>query len=144
MSVWNDIRKRGNGADIKGEDFSLVYTGEKSESNELYSDQYRGYEYAIYTNGIYPYIKITTANTISAFSGYQLVKVYDNGKAYDFDRVVEGSNVGYVHFFNGQDDYVDGEHDGKKYSLNVLKSMAEKFIDLIDSSEKKFQNDVKD
>ena len=40
MSVWNDIRKRGIGGDIKGEDFSQVYTGEKSEGTELYSDQY--------------------------------------------------------------------------------------------------------
>ena len=144
MSVWADIRKRGNGGDIKGEEFSQIYTGEKVEGTKLYSDQYKEYEYTIYTNGQFPYIKIMTSNTISAFSGYNLVKVYDNGKAYEFDRVVEGNKVGYMYFCNGQDDYVEGEHDGQKYSLEMLKSMAVKFIDLIDDSERKFQDNTKD
>lgn len=143
MSVWGDIRKQSNGTDIKGEDFSQVYTGEKIEDTELYSDQYKEYGYTIYTNGQFPYIKIMTNNTISVFSGYNLVKVYDNGKAYEFDRVVEGGDVGYLYFCNEKDDYVEGEHDGQKYSLDILKTMAVKFIDLIDDSERKFQDDNK-
>ena len=138
MSVWNDIRRRGIGADIKGEDFSQVYTGEKVEGTELYSDQYKDLDYTIYTNGQFPYIKIMADNNITAFSGYNLVVVYEDGKRYDFDRVVEGNKVGYMYFCNREDDYVEGEHDGKKYSLDMLKSMAEKFIDLIISKDDKY------
>ena len=141
MSIWTDMQKRSSGEDIRIEDFRKIYNDENEEGTELYSDKYKDYEYTIYTNGKYPYIKISTKNDISTFSGYNLVKIYVDDKCYDLDRVVEGSIVGYIYFCNKQDDYVEGEHDGQKYSVSSLETIAKKIIDQICESERKYQDD---
>jgi len=142
MSIWADIHQKSLGGNISKEDFSLIYTGE-NKSIELQSDEYKGNKYSIYTSGSYPYIKIIMNQQISVFSGYQLVKLRsDDGTYYDLDRVANGNEVGYAYFFNKDDDYVEGQHDGKKYSIEMIKTMTEKFIDLILESEKRLGDNI--
>lgn len=140
MSIWADIHKRSTGLTISKEDFAQIYTGENKET-ELTSGEYKGNKYAVYTNGQYPYIAIVMGLEISVFSGYPIVKLkLKDGKYYNLDRVASKNDVTYMYTFNKDTDYVEGEHDGKKYSLEIIKSFIEEFIDCILECEKDLIN----
>lgn len=139
MSIWSDIHRKSNGDSISKEDFSQIYNPDIEGDEVLDTDEYKGNQYMIYTTGSYPYIVIMMKQEISVFSGYQLVKLKrSDGKYYDMERVAADGKVGFTYFCNNKDDYVEDDHDGKKYGLSELKSMAEEFIDLILDCESDF------
>ena len=134
MSVWTDIQKRSNGKYISKEDFNTVYTGGKEA--ELESGTYKDVQYHISTCGTYPNIGIFINKPISAFAGADVVKLkLDDGKYYDLDRMISGSMAVYIYRFNKEDDYVLNEHDGQQYSVEMLKDIAQRFIEKLLESE---------
>ena len=79
---------------------------------------------------------------MSLFSGCGLVRIKrDNNEYFEIQRVVSGNTVNFIYFCNQKTDYIDGEQEGQKYSVDMLKSMAEEIIDLIQKAEKKYQDD---
>lgn len=139
MSVWSDIHKRSNGGTVSKENFLEIYNKDYEEDGAvLKSGTYKDTEYSIYTTGKYPFIKVTMEMMISVFSGYRVVKfLFDDGKYYEIDRITNGKETGFMYFFNKEDDYVEGEHDGKKHTLSELESIAKEIIDKILESEEK-------
>ena len=71
------------------------------------------------------------------------MKFEKNNGYYDLERVVgNAKEVKFIYFCNHQDDYVEGEHNGKKYSVDFLKTIAEDIIDLIQKSEKDWEENM--
>ena len=145
MSIWSDIEDKNSRETISKEEFNIVYPGKDSveQDHELSTGEYEKMKYTIYTNGQYPYISISTdLNISSKFSGCGLIKIDINNKTYDIQRITKGSGVYFVYFCNQETDYIDGEHDGKKYTVSLLHTMAEKIIDSIIQSERSWENEL--
>jgi hypothetical protein len=132
------MEDRSLGDSIRMEDFSTVYTG-GSKCEQLYSGKYNGCEYTIHTTGKYPFIKIYSNRPTSVFSGYSLVILNDGDTQYDLTRLPEGSTTGYIYNCDNADDYVDGDHDGKKYTVGSLQNLVERLIDIIEKSEEQLK-----
>lgn len=134
MSVWSDIRKRGLGGDIKDEEFAIVYNDEATEDDpiQLKECDYKDGKYIIWTNGSYPYVSITINRPLSVFAGASTVKLEKpDGGWIDLQRLASGLQSVYTMKFNGEDDYVAGEHPGKNYSVDMLCDIAEHIFDQI-------------
>ena len=137
------MRKRSLGGDIKQEDFAVVYPGEEVATDNLEplaSDTYEECDYSVYTTGSYPWIHIVVTRPLSVFAGTRKVMVVtEDGEKYLLDREYSGSEAYYNLTLSRESDFVLGDHDGKKYTLEELKTLAEKIIDQIINSE----NDIK-
>lgn len=139
MSIWSDIHKRSNGEISTKEDYSLIYYPATGMGMEIVgSGEYDGNKYEIFTNGTFPMIKIYMDFNISAFSGCQEVKLNrddSKGKYYTLDREIIGKNTVFTYYCDTVTDYTYGDDSGDKYTLDDLKVLAEKFIDLINACE---------
>ena len=128
MSIWSDIEDRSAGISLSKEDYNLLYGG--GDSRQLHKDEYKNMTYEIAAKD-FPYIDIMSKLGISIFSGSSRVLLTDDGKAYELQRKVMNSSVHFYYNCNKKGDHIPGVQDGHLYSLDELKSLAEKIIDLI-------------
>ena len=146
MSVWNDMRKRSLGGDLKQEDFTVVYPGENMGEeilDPLVSETYEECDYSIFTTGTYPWIHIVVARPLSVFAGTHRVKLVTNdGEEYLLDREYSGSEAYYNLTLAREGDFVLGDHDGKKYTIEELKTLAKKIIDQLINCENDIKNRI--
>ena len=140
MSIWSDIQKRSTGDKGRQEDYSLIY-GSHHKGEQIFEDEYKDYEYMIFTVGTHPTIKICTPLSISTFSGFKnvILKDKDDDKTYNLMRFTYENSTGFFYECNTYDDFVFGPsgHDGHKYTLGELQTLAKKLIDLIIETENK-------
>ena len=128
MSIWSDIEDRSAGISLSKEDYNLLYGG--GDSRQLHKDEYKNMTYEIAAKD-FPYIDIMSKLGISIFSGSSHVLLTDDGKAYELQREVMSNSVHFYYNCNKKGDYIPGVQDGHLYSLDELKSLAEKLIDLL-------------
>ena len=128
MSIWADIQDRSAGISLSKEDYNLLYGG--GELRQLHKDEYKNMTYEIAAKD-FPYIDIMSKLGISIFSGSSRVLLTDDGKAYELQREVMNSSVHFYYNCNKKGDHIPGVQDGHLYSLDELKSLAEKLIDLL-------------
>ena len=128
MSIWSDIENRSAGISLSKEDYNLLYGG--GDSRQLHKDEYKNMTYEIAAKD-FPYIDIMSKLGISIFSGSSQVLLTDDGKAYELQREVMSSSVHFYYNCNKKGDHIPGVQDGHLYSLDELKSLAEKLIDLL-------------
>ena len=128
MSIWSDIEDRSAGISLSKEDYNLLYGG--GDSRQLHKDEYKNMTYEIAAKD-FPYIEIISKIGISIFSGSSRVLLTDDGKAYELQREVMNSSVHFYYNCNKKGDHIPGVQDGHLYSLDELKSLAEKLIDLL-------------
>ena len=141
MSIWSDMQDRSAGISLSKEDYNLLYGG--GDLRHLHSGIYRNMNYEI-TAKDFPYIEIISKLYISIFSGSGQVILKDAKNTYELKRVpIFISNS--IHFFyecNKEGDYIPDVQDGHLYSLDELKSLAEKLIDLILKAENNLFNEA--
>ena len=141
MSIWSDMEDRSAGISLSKEDYNLLYGG--GDLRQLHKDTYKNMRYEI-TAKDFPYIEIISKIGISIFSGSGQVILKDAKNTYELKRVpIFISNS--VHFFyecNKEGDYIPDVQDGHLYSLDELKSLAEKLIDLILKAESNLFNEA--
>ena len=141
MSIWSDMEDRSAGISLSKEDYNLLYGG--GVLKQIHKDTYKDMIYEI-TAKDFPYIEITSKIGISIFSGSGQVILKDAKNTYELKRVpIFISNS--VHFFyecNKEGDYIPDVQDGHLYSLDELKSLAEKLIDLILKAESNLFNEA--
>ena len=141
MSIWSDIEDRSSGDIIRGEDFHQVYPGNLPEKNLIEDDKYKDQEYMIFTNGSYPYIIVNIDRLLSAFAGAGIVKIDDkNGNEMTLKRKFGGQLSRYIFELNRDEDFVLDDHNGKIYTLDVLRDIAKDIIDQILKYEDDFKN----
>ena len=128
MSIWSDIEDRSAGISLSKEDYNLLYGG--GDSRQLHKDEYKNMTYEIAAKD-FPYIDIMSKLGISIFSGSSHVLLTDDGKAYELQREVMSNSVHFYYNCNKKGDHIPGVQDGHLYSLDELKSLAEKLIDLL-------------
>ena len=128
MSIWSDIEDRRAGISLSKEDYNLLYGG--GDSRQLHKDEYKNMTYEIAAKD-FPYIDIMSKLGISIFSGSSRVLLTDDGKAYELQREVRNNSVHFYYNCNKKGDHIPGVQDGHLYSLDELKSLAEKLIDLL-------------
>ena len=128
MSIWGKVLDRGAGEALSKEDYNLLYGG--GDSRQLHKDEYKNMTYEIAAKD-FPYIDIMSKLGISIFSGSSRVLLTDDGKAYELQREVMSSSVHFYYNCNKKGDHIPGVQDGHLYSLDELKSLAEKLIDLL-------------
>ena len=130
MSIWSDMEDRSAGISLSKENYNLLYGG--GDLRQIHKDTYKNMRYEI-TAKDFPYIEIISKLYISIFSGSGQVILKDAKNTYELKRVpIFISNS--VHFFyecNKEGDYIPDVQDGHLYSLDELKSLAEKLIDLL-------------
>ena len=141
MSIWSDMEDRSAGISLSKEDYNLLYGG--GVLKQIHKDTYKDMIYEI-TAKDFPYIEIISKIGISIFSGSGQVILKDDKKTYELKRVpIFISNS--IHFFyecNKEGDYIPNVQDGHLYSLDELKSLAEKLIDLILKAESNLFNEA--
>ena len=141
MSIWSDMEDRSAGISLSKEDYNLLYGG--GVLKQIHKDTYKDMIYEI-TAKDFPYIEIISKIGISIFSGSGQVILKDAKKTYEWKRVpIFISNS--IHFFyecNKEGDYIPDVQDGHLYSLDELKSLAEKLIDLILKAESNLFNEA--
>ena len=141
MSIWSDMEDRSAGISLSKEDYNLLYGG--GVLKQIHKDTYKDMIYEI-TAKDFPYIEIISKIGISIFSGSGQVILKDAKNTYELKRVpIFISNS--IHFFyecNKEDDYIPDVQDGHLYSLDELKSLAEKLIDLILKAENNLFNEA--
>ena len=141
MSIWSDMQDRSVGISLSKEDYNLLYGG--GDLRQIHKDTYKNMKYEI-TAKDFPYIEIISKIGISIFSGSGQVILKDAKNTYELKRVpIFISNS--VHFFyecNKEGDYIPDVQDGHLYSLDELKSLAEKLIDLILKAESNLFNEA--
>ena len=128
MSIWSDMQDRSAGISLSKEDYNLLYGG--GDLKQLHKDTYKNMTYEIAAKD-FPYIDIMSKLGISIFSGSSRVLLTDDGKAYELQREVMNSSVHFYYNCNKKGDHIPGVQDGHLYSLDELKSLAEKLIDLL-------------
>ena len=128
MSIWSDIEDRSAGISLSKEDYNLLYGG--GDSRQLHKDTYKNMTYVIAAKD-FPYIDIMSKLGISIFSGSSQVILTDDDKFYELQREVMNSSVHFYYNCNKKGDHIPGVQDGHLYSLDELKSLAEKLIDLL-------------
>ena len=141
MSIWSDMQDRSAGTSLSKEDYNLLYGG--GDLRLLHKDTYKDMIYEI-TAKDFPCIEIISKLDISIFSGSGQVILCDGKNTYELKRMpITISNS--VHFFyecNKKGDYIPDVQDGHLYSLDELKSLAEKLIDLILKAESNLFNEA--
>ena len=141
MSIWSDMEDRSAGISLSKEDYNLLYGG--GVLKQIHKDTYKDMIYEI-TAKDFPYIEIISKIGISIFSGSGQDILKDAKNTYELKRVpIFISNS--VHFFyecNKEGDYIPDVQDGHLYSLDELKSLAEKLIDLILKAESNLFNEA--
>ena len=141
MSIWSDMEDRSTGISLSKEDYNLLYGG--GDLRQIHKDTYKNMKYEI-TAKDFPYIEIISKIGISIFSGSGQVILKDAKNTYELKRVpIFISNS--IHFFyecNKEGDYIPDVQDGHLYSLDELKSLAEKLIDLILKAESNLFNEA--
>ena len=128
MSIWSDMQDRSAGISLSKEDYNLLYGG--GNLRQLHKDTYKDMTYKIGAKD-FPYIEIISKLGISIFGGSSQVLLTDDGKAYELQREVMNSSVHFYYNCNKKGDHIPGVQDGHLYSLDELKSLAEKLIDLL-------------
>lgn len=137
MSIWGDIRRRSDGKMISQEEFNIVYPGKSKHGDITIVDgTYKDCVYKVGTTGEYPIIRFDVQRPLSVFAGAGMVQVVtEDGEKFNLDRVSDGSGSTYTYEFNKDEDYIQGKHPGKQYSVQTLDEIAKMFIDLILESE---------
>ena len=132
MSIWSDIEDRSAG-ELREEEFKKIYPGHCPEKNLLEDGEYNEGDYMIFTNGKYPYITIRVNMEISIFAGFGRVKIHTkDGEDVELRRTTaKGGYSVYTLELDRDEDFVLDEHDGKKYSLDMLRDIAKDLIDQI-------------
>ena len=141
MSIWSDMEDRSAGISLSKEDYNLLYGG--GDLRQLHKDTYKDMIYEI-TAKDFPYIEIISKIGISIFSGSGQVILKDAKNTYELKRVPTFISNS-IHFFyecNKEGDYIPDVQDGHLYSLDELKSLAEKLIDLILKAENNLFNEA--
>ena len=132
MSIWSDIEDRSAGT-LREEEFKEIYPGKLPNKNLLDSGDYKDGDYMIFTSGQYPYITVRINMELSVFAGAGSVKIHTkDGDDVELRRTTaKGGYSVYTLELNRDEDFVLDEHDGKQYSLDMLKDIAKDLIDQI-------------
>ena len=138
MSIWSDMQDRSAGLSLSKEDYNLLYGG--GELKQLHKDTYKNMTYEIAAKD-FPYIEIISKLTISIFSGSVQVILKDEKKTYELQRQPMSSSIHFYYNCNKKGDYIPDVQDGHQYSLDELKSLAEKLIDLLLKAENDLFNE---
>ena len=139
MSIWSDMQDRSAGTSLSKEDYNLLYGG--GDLRLLHKDTYKDMIYEI-TAKDFPYIEIISKLYISIFSGSKQVILKDDKKTYELQRECMGNSTHFFYECNKEGDYIPDVQDGHLYSLDELKSLAEKLIDLILKAESNLFNEA--
>ena len=132
MSLWSEIQDRSAG-EVRKEDFKIVYPGKLPNKELLEAGEYKDEVYMIYTTGQYPFIAVTISIPISVFAGAGVVRLsYEvDGERVELKRMMGGGGAVYTLVLNRDKDFVLDWHEGKKYSLDMLREIAKDIIDQI-------------
>ena len=106
----------------------MKYIDAKNEINPLINTSDMIYKI---TAKDFPYIEIISKLYISIFSGSKQVILKDDKKTYELQRECMDNSTRFFYECNKEGDYIPDVQDGHLYSLDELKSLAEKLIDLI-------------
>ena len=139
MSIWSDMEDRSAGISLSKEDYNLLYGG--GDLRQIHKDTYKDMIYKI-TAKDFPYIEIISKLYISIFSGSKQVILKDDKKTYELQRECMGNSTHFFYECNKEGDYIPDVQDGHLYSLDELKSLAEKLIDLILKAESNLFNEA--
>lgn len=132
MSIWSDIQDRSAGT-LRKEEFNKIYPGKLPDKNLLDSGDYKDGDYMIFTSGQYPYITVRISMELSVFAGAGSIKIHTkDGDDVELKRTTaKGCYSVYTLELNRDEDFVLDEHDGKQYSLEMLRELAKDLIDQI-------------
>ena len=139
MSIWSDMEDRSAGISLSKEDYNLLYGG--GDLRQLHKDTYKNMRYEI-TAKDFPYIEIISKLYISIFSGSKQVILKDDKKTYELQRECMDNSTRFFYECNKEGDYIPDVQDGHLYSLDELKGLAEKLIDLILKAENNLFNEA--
>lgn len=139
MSIWSDMEDRSAGISLSKEDYNLLYGG--GVLKQIHKDTYKDMIYEI-TAKDFPYIEIISKLYISIFSGSKQVILKDDKKTYELQRECMGNSTHFFYECNKEGDYIPDVQDGHLYSLDELKSLAEKLINLILKAESNLFNEA--
>lgn len=139
MSIWSDMQDRSAGISLSKEDYNLLYGG--GDLRQLHKGTYKNMTYEIAAKD-FPYIEIISKLTISIFSGSVQVILKDEKKTYELQRQPMSSSIHFYYNCNKKGDYIPDVQDGHQYSLDELKSLAEKLIDLLLKAENDLFNEA--
>ena len=139
MSIWSDMEDRSAGISLSKEDYNLLYGG--GVIKQIHKDTYKDMIYEIRARK-FPFIKIISKLYISIFSGSKQVILKDDKKTYELQRECVGNSTHFFYECNKEGDYIPDVQDGHLYSLDELKSLAEKLIDLILKAENNLFNEA--
>ena len=132
MSIWSDIQDRSSGV-LRTEDFKMIYPGKLPDNNLLERGDHKDGDYMIFTAGQYPYITVRISIELSVFAGAGTVKIHTkDGENLELKRTTaKGGYSVYTLELNRDKDFVLDDHDGKQYSLDMLRELAKNIIDQI-------------
>ena len=133
------MQDRSAGISLSKEDYNLLYGG--GDLRQLHKDTYKNMTYEIAAKD-FPYIEIISKLTISIFSGSVQVILKDEKKTYELQRQPMSSSIHFYYNCNKKGDYIPDVQDGHQYSLDELKSLAEKLIDLLLKAENDLFNEA--
>ena len=133
------MQDRSAGISLSKEDYNLLYGG--GDLKQLHKDTYKNMTYEIAAKD-FPYIEIISKLTISIFSGSVQVILKDEKKTYELQRLPMSSSIHFYYNCNKKGDYIPDVQDGHQYSLDELKSLAEKLIDLLLKAENDLFNEA--
>ena len=139
MSIWSDMQDRSAGISLSKEDYNLLYGGEVL--NQIHKDTYKDMRYEIIARK-FPCIEIISKLDISIFSGSRQVILCDEKKTYELEREYMFNSVHFFYECNKKGDYIPDVQDGHLYSLDELKNLAKKLIDLILKAENNLFNEA--
>lgn len=139
MSIWSDMQDRSAGISLSKEDYNLLYGGEVL--NRIHKDTYKDMRYEIIARK-FPCIEIISKLDISIFSGSRQVILCDEKKTYELEREYMINSVHFFYECNKKGDHIPDVQDGHLYSIDELKSLAEKLIDLILKAENNLFNEA--
>ena len=139
MSIWSDMQDRSAGISLSKEDYNLLYGG--GDLKRLHKDTYKDMRYEISAKD-FPCIEIISKLDISIFSGSKRIMLFDGMKAYKLQRESTGNSTHFFYECNKEGDYIPDVQDGHLYSLDELKNLAEKLIDLILKAESNLFNEA--
>ena len=133
------MEDRSAGISLSKEDYNLLYGG--GVLKQIHKDTYKDMIYEI-TAKDFPYIEIISKLYISIFSGSKQVILKDDKKTYELQRECMDNSTRFFYECNKEGDYIPDVQDGHLYSLDELKSLAEKLIDLILKAESNLFNEA--
>ena len=139
MSIWSDMQDRSAGISLSKEDYNLLYGG--GVLKQIHKDTYKDMRYEIIARK-FPCIEIISKLDISIFSGSRQVILCDEKKTYELEREYMFNSVHFFYECNKKGDYIPDVQDGHLYSIDELKNLAEKLIDLILKAESNLFNET--